>query len=255
MKKIIGLLAISAFTISALSSCEKDDSKHIDYTPTLDPAYVKIIHVAPNFRQVFNAADSFNVFLDDDKLSGTFLTFNAGFPAVTSNINTYAEVRQGNYKVSLKSSVNGSTILFLPRTLLEGEKYSFLITDSVDRNNAYSSLWLKDEFKIPDTGKFALRFVHALMNDTADKAVDLYSKRYDANIFSGVMKKGATAFVEFPYTTLSDTLTVRRAGTTNALAVFNTASFSRKRVYTVVYKGNTTTTGTKGKNILIYNNY
>lgn len=255
MKKIIGLIAIGAFTISALSSCEKDDSKHVSYTPTLDPSYLKVVHISPNFRQVFNTADSFNVYLDDEKLSGSFLTFNGGFPAVTANINTYAEVRQGIHKVTLKSSLNESTILFLPRTLLQGEKYSFLITDSVDRNNAYSNMWLKDDFTIPDTGKISLRFVHAVMNDTVGKAVDVYSKRYDANIFSGILKKGVTPFVEFPYTTQLDTLTVRRAGTTNALAVFNSASFGRKRVYTIVYKGNTVTTGTKGKNILIYNNY
>ncbi|MCP9751416.1 DUF4397 domain-containing protein [Ferruginibacter sp. HRS2-29] len=255
MKKIISIITISALTVAVFSSCKKDHDHQQDFVTTLDPAYIKVVHIAPNFRQVFNTADSFNVYLNDNKLSGPLLTFNGGFPALTSNINTYAEVRQGTYRVSLKSSVNGNTILFLPRTLLEREKYSFLITDSVDRDNAYSSIWLKDEFTIPDTSKISLRFVHAVMNDTVGKAVDVYSKRYNANIFSGIAKKGATAFVEFPYTTQSDTLTVRRAGTLNALAVFNTASFSRKRVYTIVYKGSTTATSTKGKNILIYNNY
>lgn len=254
------VLALSM--ISALSACDKELDNKLKSNNLNAVAFVKLVHVAPGFRQVFNTADTFNWYIDKNKESGATISYNSGYPALTSNINTYATVPAGDhvFRLTKTGNVAGTdpvSILEFPRTLEAGQKYSLLLTDSIIRNSSYDNIWLEDNFSIPDTGKFSLRFVNALMNDTAGAQVDVYSKRYASNIFSNVPVKGVVEFMQLPYTTLSDTLLVRRAGTENLLTTFNTASFSRRRVYTLVYKGSTLlpSSNAKGKNLLIYNNY
>ena len=90
--------------------------------------------------------------------------------------------------------------------------------------------------------------------NTAAKNIDIFSRRNNATIFSTRSAGSATTFIPLNYFTTSDTLIVRRAGTTFALATFNGATFTPGRNYTLVYKGNgaVTTSTAKPRSLLIY---
>ena len=115
---------------------------------------------------------------------------------------------------------------------------------------------VRDQFTVTDTGHFTLRFVNAVLNDTLGKNVDIYSVRYKTNIFTNISPSTATPFMLQNYTTLADTLIVRRPGFLYPLDSLKGASFSRQRAYTIIFKGQPgTTTGTKARTLIQYTNY
>ena len=221
-------------------------------------AFIKVLDYAPSFRQVTSNRDSFNIFVNNIKINGSFLTYNSAYPNGVND--TYAAVPPGTQSIRL--SVNGVvtpdsiTIATFSKTINAGEYYTLILTDSLLNNLNATQIWVKDNPVLTDTGHFTLRFIHAVLNDTAGKNVDIYSSRYLVNIFSNVAPAATTPFTPFAYTTLSDTLIVRRAGTLNELARLNSASFTRQRAYTLVYKGNgnLTSATTKGRNLSIHVN-
>ena len=258
MKKNLSILIAITGSLLLLYSCTKELKYESTTSSPEGKAFIKVIDYAPNFRLVTANRDSFNVFVNNIKVNGNFLTYNAGYPNNTND--TYAAVPPGTQTIRL--SVNGIntpdsiTIATFTKTVNAGEYYTLILTDSLLNNVDATQMWVKDNASLTDTGHFSLRFIHAVLNDTAGKAVDIYSYRYLSNIFTNVTPATATAFNQEAYTTLSDTLIVRRAGTMNELARLNTASFTRQRAYTLVYKGNgnLTSASTKGRNLTFYVN-
>ena len=258
MKKYISFSIICLSIAGIFAACEKNDGDKIQNEPLRGLAYLKVVDIAPNFRTVFNAPDTFNIFYDQQKLSGSFLTYNGSFPVAPSS--AYAAVDPGVHKVRLTRNgpLNGLdpvSILEIPHTFVSDTKSTLLITDSSIKNSVYS-IWLNDNFVLPAANKFSLRFVNAVLNDTVGKTVDVYSKRYATRIFTNVAPRAVVDFTSFDYTPQSDTLYVFRPGTTDTLSRLLAASFGNKRVYTLIYKGNTTLASTvaKGKNLLIVPN-
>jgi hypothetical protein len=115
-------------------------------------------------------------------------------------------------------------------------------------------MFLQDDLLALGTTQIGMRFVHAIWNDTAAKNVDIFSVRNNATIFSGRSAGSASTFTPLNYFTTSDTLIVRRAGTTFALATLNSATFTPGRNYTLVYKGNgaVTTSTARPRSLFIY---
>ena len=87
-------------------------------------------------------------------------------------------------------------------------------------------MFLQDDLLSLGSTQIGMRFVHAIWNDTAAKNVDIFSVRNNATIFSGRSAGSASTFTPLNYFTTSDTLIVRRAGTTFALATLNSATFT-----------------------------
>jgi len=260
MKKNITYIIILVGTLGLLWSCSKNLEK---VAPTSSPdgfAYIKIAQYSPNFRQVVNGRDSFNVYVNGVKLNGAFLTYGSIFPATT---NLYAAVPPGSPQ-SIRITVNGVTtpdsvtLVTFTKTLVAGSYYSFLITDSLLTANESKQIFMEDKFSITDTSHFTIRFAHTILNDTLGKNVDVYSKRLAANMFSNISPGTVTTFITQPYNLVSDTLIVRRAGTTFDLATLlpaNSIAFARQRAFTLLYKGiPNVTTGTKGRSLVAFYN-
>lgn len=259
MKRYISLLVAGGLLTASVISCTKE-YKLRAITQSLDGmAYLKVIDIAPGFRQVFNSPDTFNIFIGANKINSPFLTYNGSFPALAANTNTYSAVPSGDQelRLTLRGIVNTDSlsIVDIHKTMQAGNYYTFLITDSVTTTSDYSKIWVKDVFSKPDTAKFSLRFIHAVMNDTTGKKVDVYSMRQASNVFTNVGVNSIADFTTLPYNQVADTLIVRRSGTTQELARLNNISFSNQRVYTAVYKGSTIASGTKGKSLIVYSNY
>ena len=257
MKKNISIIIILfASAVGILWSCSKKFDLVAPTTPAAGLAYVKIAQFSPSFRQIFNNRDSFNLYANGVKLNGPFFTFGSIFPTVS---NLYAAVPAGG--VSIRLTTNGVvnpdsiTLFTINKSLDANNYYSIIITDSILSLNNAQQIFVKDNFTIADTLHYTMRFMHAIVNDTAGKNVDVYSQRNAANVFSNISPPTTTTFTTFNYTIQFDTLIVRRAGTLFELARLNGVVLARQRAYTLVYKGQAgATTGTKPRAVTIYTN-
>jgi hypothetical protein len=261
MKKNIIFIAIIFLGVLFFESCKKDQTQLRNIS--LDTrAYLKVIHAAPGFTQVFNAPDNFNVLVGaingERMVAG--MTYNSAFPSNTINTNTYAAVPAGSQDIRLVlkgvANIDSITVAAIPKNLTVGSFYTLVITDSITTSAAYSKIWSADDLSTPPAGSYNLRFIHAVMNDTAGKKIDVYSYRNAANIFSNISPGDVTAFNTFTIPTSSDTISIRRAGTTFELARINGQSYANsQRIYTLIYRGNgTLTSGTKARGAFVYNN-
>lgn len=262
MKKNISLVLILASMGGLLWSCAKQTTTPTEYVATTNSvgnsAFIKIIHFSPAFRLATNNSDSVNFFLNGKKLNGSFLTFGSMFPSTT---NLYAAVPAGVN--SIRIATNGIlvpdsiTVTTLNKILEPGKYYSLLMTDSILNASSSKQIFTQDNFVLSDTNTFTMRFIHAILNDTAGKNVDIYSTRRAANIFSNISPGTVTDFTTQPYNFVTDTIIVRRAGGSFELGRLTTASnpLARQRAYTLVYKGTPgTTTAPKGRALITYAN-
>lgn len=265
----------------ALSACKRDYAGIANYAPMdSSVAYLKIVHASPNFRQLFNARDSFNVFVGSTKITNTFLTFNSVWPFVvnsstTSITATYASVPAGqqSIRLSIPGVVNPDsvTIATFSKNLMAGRLYTLMLTDSIQSTYDSSQIFTQDN--IPQTlpNFYNLRFVHAVLNDTAGKNVDVVSYMRSANLFSNVKPGtvGGFSISGYPFAQgVVDTLYVTRPATSGTpisqrvvlaklalnASVLGAGSWDR-RAFTVYYKGDANlTSGAKARSLSVYIN-
>jgi hypothetical protein len=260
MKKYFGLFMIVVGGLVFMTSCKKSGKYEAKPLPVDNNAYLRIVHVAPNFRTVLQKPDSFHIYQGDMKVNGPQVTYNTFFPVSTANVNTYAAIAAGNSKLRFsligKNLVDSQTIITLPVALGKGTYYTLFITDNIRDGQTAPQILSQDFVGRPDTGKYALRFAHMILSDTAGKTVDVYSYRQAVNIFSAVTPGSVTAFATLPYIAPSlDTFSIRRTGTGQELVRLNGVSISNnRRVYTIVYRGTSGTTGTKPRGAVVINN-
>lgn len=248
MKKNIIIPGIIFFAaLAGFYSCKRDFSLHDPVSLPNGTAFLRIIDASPNFRSITGQADSFNVFVNGVKVTsytpGTavVMTYNALFPTVSSNYG-YVSVPAGadSIKLSVAGVVTPDSIPIqtLTKTLAAGQLYTFLITDSINSTRDSSRIFIQDSYPQPTSGYFNLRFIHAVWNDTAGKAIDIWSARNNRNIFTNVKPGAITTFTQYSYNTvLNDTLFVRRSGTLIGLDTLSNVSFANQRTYTLYYKG------------------
>lgn len=251
------LFIVSVAAAGVLAGCEKELQED---TPTqlLDNSsnsQIRVVHLSPNFATISGQPEAFNFIISGAKVNSAAVAYNAMFPfqttgylGVTSGLHWFKISRPG---VNTTDSV---TIHTFQKVLEPGQKYSYLVTDSFKSSTERRQMLLEDNFNPPVPGNYGVRFVHAVLNDTAGKTVDVYSFRRKSNIFTNIKIGDATGFVEYGPAGI-DTLSVRRSGTSNELTRFNGIPFSSTRVYTVVYRGQTNlTTGVKARGLMYYLN-
>jgi hypothetical protein len=268
MKKNILVIAIIFSTsLIGMFSCSRDYTLKSPVSTTTGSSYLRVIDASPNFRSIFNLPDSFNVFVNGTKISGftpgaTYLmTYGASFPAVTS-LNGYVAVNPGTQviKLTLGGVLNSDSIAItnFTKTLLPDQCYTLMITDSILSTRDSSQIFVQDIYTKPTIGYYNLRFIHAVLNDTAGKAIDVWSTRNNKNIFTNLKPGSVSSFIPLPYNVLlGDTLYVRRAGSlTNTLATgYTLISFMNQRTFTLYYKGDgNLTTGTRARGLAVYVN-
>lgn len=262
MKKNISLIILSICALGLIYSCSKELDVIAPTTGTGGFAFLKIAHFSPNLRTVLSGRDSFNVYVGGTtlapgtKLNGAFLTYGSIFPTTT---NLYAAIPAGTQFVRI--TVNGVTtpdsitLGNFSKTFNAGSYYSYILTDSIKNASEAKQIFIEDKFAPTDTSHYTIRFVHAILNDTTGKTVDVYSTRLAANMFTNVSPGTVTDFTTQPYNLLTDTLIIRRSGLPLELARLNAAVLAREHAYTLVYKGlPASTAGTKGRSITFYTN-
>ncbi len=250
-KNILVIAIIVAAVLVELSACNRDYTLKSPVATTEGTSFLRVIDISPNFRNTFGFSDSFNVIVNGAKISGytpggTYLmTFGSSFPTVSTSFG-YVSVPSGPQaiKLSLGTAITPDSIaiIILNKNLLPNQSYTLLITDSLNSKRDSSQIFVPDTYTSPTAGYYNLRFIHAVLNDTAGLAIDVWSTRNNKNIFTNVKPGAVTSFTQYPYnSTLNDTLYVRRAGSnTITLDTLNAVSFSNQRTYTLYYKGDAT---------------
>jgi hypothetical protein len=272
--KNIFYLSIAVVVFFA-SSCKRN----YDYVATYlkadsSLAYLKIIHASPSFRQVFNKQDSFNVYVDNHKVNSSFLTFNSLYPfsvnQTTNSISsTYFTVAPGQKEIKLVGSVDSATIYTISKNLQAGKLYSLLLTDSIKSTRDSSQIFVQDIIPPAIQGYYNLRFIHAVLNDTAGKTVDVFSYARNTTIGTNLKPGAITNFSLIAYNTgVIDTFYVTRsAGASTPLSArtilakipttaANIGSSSPdKRSYTLYFKGDANlNSGSKARSLAFYIN-
>ncbi|MFL9484974.1 DUF4397 domain-containing protein [Chitinophagaceae bacterium LWZ2-11] len=258
-KNIIYLSIIAVAAIFVYTSCKRDVSYIATYdTGNSSTAYIRVVQASPSFRALYSQPDSFNVYVNTTKINGGILSYGSIFPAAGE---LYAAVPAGKQpiRLSLKGVVNTDslTVATFTKTLVAGKYYSFIMTDSImSASKDSTQIFVTDTYAQPLQGYYSLRFVHAVVNDTAGLKVDVFSARRNGNIFTGIKSDSVTTFLGLPYNpSVNDTLYVRRSGTANNLTKAYVFGPVNQRVYTIVYMGDTkATTGTKVKALGLYTN-
>jgi len=264
MKKYIPTIIFASFVVALGWSCVKSNPTVASTSSTNSYAFIKVSDFSPNFRGIVGNRDSFNIYVNNVKLTGAFLSYGLTYPTAS---NLYAAVPAGTVSIKLSAiGVNGlagtfgadsTVVATITKTLTAGGYYSFIMTDSLLTATDSKQIFVQDNFTRTDTTHFTVRFAHTILADTAGKNVDVYSNRLGANMFSNISPGTVTTFTSQPYNIITDTLIVRRAGTSFELARLTTASipFARERAYTVIYKGTAAlTTGAKARSLISYPN-
>jgi hypothetical protein len=261
MKKYISIMIVFVCAIGLIWSCTKKVDL-VDPVSGIDGfAFIRVMHVSPNFRAIQNYPDSFHIYVGANKINGGLFTYNSAFPSTALNNNTYAAVPSGPQQIRLSligvTKVDSLTIISLQKNLEAGKYYTFFITDSLQSQQDATKVWVNDINFLPtDTSQYKVRFAHMILNDTAGKKVDVYSYRQAANIFSGISPGTVTDYLAIPTAFFAvDTISIRRTGTGFELARINGITYGKTRLYTILFKGNPgSTSGTKGRSAIIYNN-
>ena len=245
-------------------SCKKNQNKVADYSITDSTlAHIKIIDASDSFRKVTKGMpDSFNVYVNGERVTSSTsapavpsMTFGAIFPGLASAGSAYLTVSPGSASIRLSYdgvvNADSVTILSLTKTLVPGGYYTFMITDSLLSTRDSNRIFVRDYYKTPVPGYVNLRFINAVINDTAGKTVDLWSYARNAAVLTKIKPDSVTSFQSLGINSgVSDTFYVRRTGTTLNLAkllfppVGQTAS---QRTYTLFYYGDGNLTGTAKK--------
>jgi hypothetical protein len=214
-----------AFVILALS-CTKRSGKDIA-KEQLSFSNKTLVQV---FDATVNSAGT-HLFIDGNQVTGTALVYGAVFPS-----SAYAfQVDPGLRSFNIRNTTAGTTQA--PITFAENmdvkKNYTIFMYDTI---TAAKQLTVVNNIVVPGDSTARVKFANlAWLKTGTPPAVDVFSVLKGGNVFSNIDPTQVTEYV--PYAAaVNDVLIVRQAGTLIGLdtATFN---FTRKRSYTLVYRG------------------
>jgi len=257
MKLIRNILIVSG-CLAVVAACSTDNlldenikTTGIDSSKT---AFVKIIqNFAGNTPQLptapnLNTGPQVFLYANGQKVTGLALGYAGLYPATAiygalpSGQNIRFDVVQARMNLAVVPNVPapiaGDTLLTFTQSLDAGKFYSFVIGDSVPNIRVTVN---NDVLAIPDYQTYKIRLANWDMN-VAD-TLTLYSRREKREIIQNVAIKQTSDWVQLPLPVISDTLELRKKGTT---AVYLTVGGSAPafapagmRMYTVYARGKT----------------
>ena len=226
MAGLISLLSLGML----FSSCEKSAEGRL--TTQSDLNNKSLIRV---FVATVNASRNY-VYVDGNPVTGSLLSSGSMFPAA----GVYAASIPAGFKAFLVRDTL-STTTQVPLTFSENmevnKNYSIFMYDTI---NAPKQKTVPTVYEIPTDTTCRFRFANFIYNPTIVPAIDIFSYRKNANIFTNVAVTDVTGFIPYPTGVSADTLYIRETGTTvNILkvALGGAFPFREKRSYTLVYRG------------------
>jgi len=187
---------------------------------------------------------SVDLYVNDVKVNATPVAYGAIYPNVTG---AFAACASG--QVNIKVIVNRTGGNIAGDTLANGSyqlgptTHSIILVDPTPNPTPLSPnlLVVGESVSMPAYGKFKIRFMNMIAGP-AD-TLNLYSRRLGGNIATSIVYKNLSPWMELPVYATSDTLELRKTGTTTSIVNLNSFSGSTSRSYTVLARGNTSVTG------------
>jgi hypothetical protein len=243
-QNIIAPLVIASLVILGFAACEKDTSLfHTEQQDLSKKALVKV------YSSTLGANRNY-VFFDNLPVTGAGIAYGNLFPSVSF----YAAIDAGNKNVEIRDTLLTTTqnAIRFSSNFLAGKYYTIFTYDTL---NAAKQVTVEDKIVVPNDTTARIRFANMIFSRTAIPAVDIFSIKRQANVFTNIPTTGVTDFI--PYATdIADTLFVRATGTTTNLTQLNAIVAREKRSYTVVFRGvYQMTTGTLARTLTSFTTY
>ena len=230
--------------LACLAACEKETKLYLsEQTDLSGKAFIKV------YSATLNATRNY-VYVDNKPLTGAGIAYGGLFPSVSY----YATINAGSRSLEIKDTLltTTQTPVKFSSTFDAGSNYTIF---TYDTTTAAKQLVVKDNIDVPKDTTARIRFANFIFARIAVPAVDIFSIKRQANIFSNVATNTVTGFI--PYASdIADTLFVRAAGTTTNLTQLNGILPREKRSYTVVFRGNyQVTSGTSARTLTSFTSY
>jgi len=228
----------------ALSACEKESTLYLsEQTDLSGKSLIKV------YSATLNATRNY-VYVDTKPVTGAGIAYGGLFPSVSY----YSAIPAGSRNIEIRDTLVTSTQAPVRFTFSFDAAANYTIF-TYDTTTATKHLVVKDDIQVPNDTTARIRFANLIFARIAVPAVDIFSIKRQANIFSNVTAASVTNFI--PYATdVADTLFVRAAGTTANLTQLNGILPREKRSYTVVFRGNyQLTTGTSARTLTSFTSY
>jgi hypothetical protein len=241
---IITSLVSAGLIILGFAACKKDTSLyHSEQQDLSNKAMVKV------YSSTLGATRNY-VYFDNLPVTGAGIAYGNLFPSVSF----YAAIRPGNLSVEIRDTLLTTTqnAIRYSSNFQAGKYYTIFTYDTL---NAAKQVTVEDKIVVPNDTTARIRFANLIYSRTTVPAVDIYSIKRQANVFTNVPVAGVTDFVPFA-SDIADTLFVRAAGTTTNLTQLNAIVAREKRSYTVVFRGvYQLTTGTLARTLTSFTTY
>ena len=257
------LIKITAFSslvlMLALQSCKKEtDRKYTEQTSFNNSSVVQL------YMAMVNASRNY-LHVDNKPVNGASIITGAIFPAVTPGFS----VEGGFRAFLLRDTLTATTQLPLSfaENMQVNKKYTIFVYDTI---NAPKQKTVETNIVIPADNSARIRFANFVYSPTAIPAVDIFSKKMNANIFTNVQISQVSDFISYP-SGITDTFYIRLTGTgvnlqnwrptptpAGPVDVFVALNPQAKRSYTLVFRGGYRATATNNatvRTLSVFGNY
>lgn len=230
----------------ALAACTKRQTLTIPTTG--DFGTTSMVQV---YQATVNATRNY-VYVDAFPITGATLASGSVFPSGNGTI--AANIQPGVRAFLVRDTLAAATQVPLSfvTDLTPGSNYTIFLYDTI---NSPKQKTVQTNIVIPADTTARIRFANFVFSATQVPAVDIYSKRRNVNLFTNIPTTEVTNFIPVP-SAFNDTFYVRETGTTNLLATLNGLNPTRKRSYTLVFRGRyQSTTGGVVRTLSSFVNY
>ena len=241
--KVVKILSMGCAVIATallVSSCVKKadvftDERSDFSTRAQVQTYVAIVSAAGNI-----------IALDGARINGSTLALGNVFPGT----GVAADIPSGFR--SFQVTGTGQPALSFAENFQGGNYYTIFLYDTLPTPKQKT---VQTNIVIPTDSTARVRFANFIYSSVAIPAVDIWSVRRGANVFTNIQTTQVTDFI--PYASaLSDTLMVRETGTLNQLFKLDGFNPVQKRSYTLIFRGRyQSTTGTIARTLSSFVNY
>jgi hypothetical protein len=258
LKAYISGMAILLFSGSIMVSCTKSfdekTAQQQDFTnSSIMQVYVATVNASRNFMWV-----------DSRQINGASLTTGSVFPTTGYGF----EVGGGLRNFLVRDTLSTSTQLpySFAENLQAGKNYTLFMYDTITSPKQKTVI---TNIEVPTDTTARIRFAHFPYSPTAIPAVDIFSVKRNANIFTNVSLTEVTGFIPIA-SGVTDTFYVRPAGTGTNLQNFNPSPApgaltniqailtpTIRRSYTLIFRGGyraTATTNTTVRSLSVFVN-
>jgi len=257
-KAYIPGIAILLFSGSIMVSCTKSFDEKFTEQDDFSNSSIMQVYVA-----TVNASRNF-MWVDSRQINGASLTTGSVFPTTGYGF----EVGGGLRNFLVRDTLSTSTQLpySFAENLQAGKNYTLFMYDTITSPKQKTVI---TNIEVPTDTTARIRFAHFPYSPTEIPAVDIFSVKRNANIFTNVSLTEVTGFIPIA-SGVTDTFYVRLAGTGTNLQNFNPSPApgaltniqailtpTIRRSYTLIFRGGyraTATTNTTVRSLSVFVN-